>query len=119
MDGHDQVRRIAERYPEVVLICGHSFHGAWEEGIKVALDHRNIYFEHTALHDDRGVLEQLVEACGSERMLFGTDLPWFSTYTGLGAILAADIDDEDRRNILYRNAQRILSRFDWFDDFAG
>jgi hypothetical protein len=110
-DGPDQVAEIAGKYPDVTLICGHCFHGKWEEGISLAKAYPNIYYEITALHDDRGILERLCEGVGSERILFGTDLPWFSTYTGMGAVLAADITDEDRRNIFYRNAEILLKRF--------
>ena len=45
---------------------------------------------------------------GSEKIVFGTDLPWFSTFYYVGAILEADITDEDRRNIFYRNGRRLL-----------
>ena len=42
-------------------------------------------------------------------MLFGTDLPWFSPLHGIGCVLSAEITDEDRRNILYRNAEKLLA----------
>jgi predicted TIM-barrel fold metal-dependent hydrolase len=42
-------------------------------------------------------------------MLFGTDLPWFSPLQGIGAVLSAEISDDDRRNILHRNADDLLA----------
>ena len=114
VDGVEEMRRIASRYPDITLICGHSFHGDWENGIRLALEYPNIYLELTAVLDDRGVLESMVDGIGSERILYGDDLPWFSTFHGVGAVLSADITDDDRHNILHRNAERILSRFDWF-----
>ena len=33
---------------------------------------------------------------------------------GAGMILDADISDEDRENIFYKNADKILKRFDWY-----
>ena len=39
---------------------------------------------------------------------FGVDAPWFSYEFGIGALLSADISDEDIRNILYRNPLRIM-----------
>jgi predicted TIM-barrel fold metal-dependent hydrolase len=50
----------------------------------------------------------LVKRVGSERLLYGTDMPWFDEFQGVGGILAAEISDEDKRNILYKNAERIL-----------
>jgi hypothetical protein len=115
-NGVDEVRKIAERYPDIVLVCGHSFYGRWDDGIELALHCPNIFFEMTALHPLRGVVPYLVEHVGSHRLLFGTDLPWFSTYTGMGAILGEPITDDDMRNIFYRNGQRLLARFPWFTD---
>jgi len=45
----------------------------------------------------------------SDRMLFGTDLPWFDPHHGIGAVLSADLTDADRHNILHRNAERLLA----------
>ena len=56
--------------------------------------------------------EELVEAGFSKRMLFGTDLPWFSPLHGIGAVMSADISDDDRHNILHRNAEELLSSFE-------
>ena len=39
---------------------------------------------------------------------------WFSTMHGAGMVLSADISDEDRLNIFYRNGDKILSRFPWY-----
>ncbi len=113
-NGVEQVRRIAAQYPDVVIICGHSFHSDWENGFALAKQYPNIYYELTAVLDDRGVLERMVDTVGSGRILFGTDLPWFSTFHGIGAVLSARINEEDVHNILHRNAERILSRFAWF-----
>jgi predicted TIM-barrel fold metal-dependent hydrolase len=42
-------------------------------------------------------------------MLFGTDLPWFDPHQAIGALLSADITDEDRHNICHCNAEKLLS----------
>ncbi len=59
-----------------------------------------------------GVIKMFEEAGQSERMLFGTELPWFSPIAGLGCLLSADITDDDRHNIYHRNAERLLERFE-------
>ena len=50
----------------------------------------------------------MVDAVGSQKVLFGTDLPWFEEHFGIGCVVLAHISDEDRRNILYRNAERLF-----------
>ena len=51
---------------------------------------------------------ELLAGAGSRKLVFGTDFPWFSHYYYIGALLGAGVDDEALRDILYRNAQRIL-----------
>ena len=111
-DGADEVSRVAERYPDIALIMGHSLHGAWDDAIRIANRFPHVYLDLTALlDDDRGIVEKFAGAGLSERMLFGTDMPWFSPVAALGCLLSADITDADRHNILHRNAEQLLSRF--------
>ena len=107
-NGYDAVRAVAERYPGATIICGHSLHGEWPRAIELANAFPNLYLELTAVPDDRGVVEQLLAGAGSRKIVFGTDFPWFSHFYYIGALLGTGMDDESLRDILYRNAQRIL-----------
>ncbi len=109
-DGFKEVEKIAKNYPDITIICGHSFFGDQKEGIEATKKYPNVYYELTAIPIVRGYLEDIVKAAGSERVLFGTDLPWFSTMHGVGAVLGAEITDEDRMNIFYRNGDKIIER---------
>ena len=109
-NGADVVKKIAERYPDATFICGHSFHDDWRHGAEIARDCPNIICELTAVMDNNGAIELLCEKVGSERILFGTDLPWFDTHHGIGAVLSADISDDDMRNIFYRNGEKLIER---------
>jgi predicted TIM-barrel fold metal-dependent hydrolase len=84
--------------------------------VRLADEFPNFYYELTAVLDDRGPLDFFLEKArgGSRQVLFGTDLPWFSLHHGIGSVLSADMSDDDRRNIFYRNGVRLLSRFKWF-----
>ena len=110
-DGAPLVRSLAERYHKVKFLIGHSCHGDWDAAIKLAKDFPNIYLELTALFDDCGILEKFASQAGSDRMLFGTDLPWFDPHQAIGALLSAHITDEDRHNICHRNAEKLLAPF--------
>lgn len=116
-DGEHIVREVASRYPNVKLLLGHSCHGAWDAAIDLARDFPNVYLELTAVFDDRGVIERFVEGVGSDRMLFGTDLPWFDPHHAIGVLIDADITDTDRHNICHRNAERLLQP--WVPDLLG
>lgn len=105
------VRQVAERYPRVKFLLGHSCHGEWDAAVQLARDFPHIYLELTALFDDRGPIEKFVAEVGSERLLFGTDLPWFDPHQAVGALLSAEISDDDRHNICHRNAEKLLAPF--------
>ena len=108
-DGAPIVRQALERYPQVKLLLGHSVHDDWDEAIRLVRDFPNTYLELTAVFDDRGALEKFSGEAGSERMLFGTDLPWFDPHHAIGALLSAHINDEDRHNICHRNAEKLFT----------
>jgi len=108
-NGPANVRAVAERYPNVKIIMGHSCHSRWEDAIRLVKDFPNVYLELTAVLDDRGILDWFVREVGSERILFGTDLPWFSTHHAIGCIIDAEMTDEDRHNIFHRNGERIFA----------
>jgi hypothetical protein len=110
-DGPEVVRAVAERYPNVRFLLGHACHGDWDAAVRLAQDLPHVYLELTAVFDDRGAIETFVREAGSDRMLFGTDLPWFDPHHAVGVLLNADITDEDRHNICHRNAQRLLAPF--------
>jgi len=112
-NGVGPVENVVREYPGITFILGHSFHGDWANGMGLAKKYNNIYYELTATHDNHDVIADLARNVSSERMLFGTDLPWFSTYYGIGSVLAADISDEERKNIFYLNAERMSERFAW------
>lgn len=110
-DGPAIVREVSERYPRARILMGHSCHGEWDKAIALVKQYPNVYFELCAVLDERGILERFVGETGSERILFGTDLPWFNHHYYIGSVLGAAINDEDRHNILHRNAQRLLARY--------
>ena len=104
------IRELACRYKHLKIIMGHSCHDKWDEAAQLAKDFQNVYLELCAVLDERlDVLEKFVNVAGSEKILFGTDFPWFNHHYYIGAIIASDITDEDRRNIFYRNAKSLLA----------
>jgi predicted TIM-barrel fold metal-dependent hydrolase len=108
-DGAAQVRQVAQCYSNVRLLLGHSCHGEWDAAVALAREFPNIFLELTALFDDRGALEKFASEAGSNRMLFGTDLPWFDPHQAVGALFSAHLNDEEIHNICHRNAEKLLA----------
>ena len=108
-DGGEQVLKMVCNYPNAIFFLGHCIFGEWEMARRCVLESSgNVYLELTAVPGERGIIEQLTRAVGSRKILFGTDMPWFDEYQAVGGVICADITGEDMRNILYRNAERLL-----------
>ena len=107
-NGPVQVEMILEKYPDIIFIAGHSFYDDFDSAIMLANKYPNMFLELTAVLPYRGALERLVNEAGSHRILFGCDMPWFSYFHSIGAILSADITDDDRKNIFYKNGMTLL-----------
>lgn len=104
------VRQVAGPHPGATLLMGHAGYGEWAESARIARDLRNVYLEITAAYAVGGVIEFYVGNAGADRIVFGTDLPWFDEHYGIGCVVFARITDEDRHSILHRNAEDILAR---------
>ena len=100
----------AARFPGAVFVAGHA--GNIEpyrtQAIDMARDLPNFYVETCSTYRAPGVIEQLVQGAGADRVLFGSDQPLMDPRTQLGKILTADISHEDKRLVMGGNARRLL-----------
>ena len=111
--GGEVMLEIVNRYHRAQFFMGHSIYGQWDCAERCVKESAgNVYLELTAIPGERGVIEMLVNRVGSNRLLYGTDMPWFSEYQGVGGIVSADVSEDDMRNILYRNVEKLLGK-DW------
>jgi predicted TIM-barrel fold metal-dependent hydrolase len=131
-DKPELLGEVAGRYPGATFLMGHSGHGDFETAAAVARDHDNVYLELSSVPDPHdysmmpggtlmpsgtpisapqvsGVIEYLVEVAGSHKLVFGSDLPWYSLSYHIGAIVFARISENAKHDILHRNAERILA----------
>jgi predicted TIM-barrel fold metal-dependent hydrolase len=115
--GHDpncgpaNVRAVAERHPRATLIMGHSCSGQFPEAIALAQEFPGLYLDLCGIAEHGGLIEKLVAEAGSEKVTFGTDLPWFDPHYTLGCVLwSHGLTDDDRHNILHRNAEKLLAK---------
>jgi len=90
------------------LINGHIGGGGdWEWSIKALKNVPNVYVDTSGSVVDEGIVEMCVKYLGAERVLFGTDL---SMEAGVGKILGADLTEEQRELIFWKNIDGILRR---------
>ncbi|MCX8082368.1 MAG: amidohydrolase family protein [bacterium] len=107
-DGSEEVEKILKKYKKIRFIAGHSLHD-WDKMIEFVKTYDNVYIDLCAVLDDRGPLEKFVDALGADRILYGTDFPWFDHHYYIGAVLGSGISEEDSRKIFYKNAEKLFS----------
>ena len=104
-DKPEAIAKIADKWQKTKLILAHL--GAIEH-IDAISGARNVYADTSGnASSQNNVIEYAVNKVGSEKILFGTDT--YSCAFQKGRILLADISEEDKQNILYKNAERIFS----------
>lgn len=94
-------------FPQVPFVFGHSGARDCRDAIPIAKAHRNVWMEIAG----QGVsaLRELLAALGPERLLFGTDWPWYPVAATLAKLLIVTEKDTTVRNLIFGdNARRLL-----------
>lgn len=104
------VGEIAPRYPHANFVIGHSGNTPEEraQAIAAAQANPNVYLETCSTFRTPGVIEQLVNEAGADRVLYGSDMPLMDPRPQMGKIITAQISADAKRQILGRNAQKLL-----------
>ncbi len=104
------VRVVCSKFLDVTIFLGHAFltPGQLAESVQIAKDLPNVLLD-VAYQSDPRLTETLVAELGSERVVFGTDQPFYPPGDVLGSVERSAVSQEDKDNILFRNVERILA----------
>jgi predicted TIM-barrel fold metal-dependent hydrolase len=105
-----EVVNVLKRYKKLTFLIGHSAPGDLDGAIDAVKKYPNAYLDLCDIHRHAGIVEKMVKSVGAERVLFGTDMPWYDPTYCIGSVLYAKITDSDREKIFYQNAKNILER---------
>lgn len=103
--------RVAERFPGLTIIAAHM--GGMElprDAARYLAGRENVYFD-TAFASHFLNPEQfteLVRLHGVDRVLFATDCPWSTVPDELALLRAANLTEEEREKIAWKNAARLF-----------
>jgi predicted TIM-barrel fold metal-dependent hydrolase len=97
----------AEAWPRVRFVLGHAGARDSEEAAELAARHANVWLDAQGQGATR--LSELLSAVGPEKLVFGTDWPWYHVGATLAKVLLVTQHDAGaRRRILRDNAREIL-----------
>ena len=108
---------VLQAFPKLTIVLAHLGNPFLDESEELARNHDNVYFDASAIisltETESGLsdveLVRLIHRIGVDRVLFGSDWPWFSPQPGIERIKNLDITEEEKQNILGRNATRIYN----------
>ena len=102
---------LAKKFSNVKWVLAHS--GNMEQGrieaVEAAQECQNIYLETCSSYGEHGTIEFLVNGAGSDRVLYGSDLPLMDPRFQLGRIATANIPVESKQRVLGLNAVKLLN----------
>ena len=105
-----RLRKMAEKYPEQTFIGAHfGGYSVWDK-VGCLKDLPNVYFDTSSslAFLDKRKASELIHLFGHERYFFGTDFPMWRPDEELKRFLALDLTEEEREDILYNNAAKLL-----------
>lgn len=105
-DGSD-LAYMARRNPHTTIVAAH-LTGLQRRGVLDLADIPNAYIDTSGCLPENDLVEYGVRYMGSQRVLFGSDYPGRCYEMQVGRILDAEISEEHRQDILWRNAARLL-----------
>jgi uncharacterized protein len=108
--GHDirQLANAAKKFPKANFIAAHTGSADLSVYVELALKVDNLYIDTAYSRGGRDLIETVVKGAGSTKLCFGSDAALFSAAQQISRVVTARISDEDRRNILGRNALRLF-----------
>ena len=108
---------VIKSYPDITFILAHLGMGMnWDnlftsplEAFYLARTYKNVYLDTSAATWIQYVLEQAVREAGPDKLIFGSDGPWFYPAIMLACIKDLELNEADENKILYGNIARILN----------
>ncbi|MEW6355129.1 MAG: amidohydrolase family protein [Planctomycetota bacterium] len=100
--------KLGPRYPNAKFLLGHSGVVNFQAYIETARASENVFLDLATSQVGYNWVEAFVQRVGSDRVLFGSDIPFIALAPQIGQVLCARISDDEKREILGLNARRIL-----------
>lgn len=102
---------VASTYKDATIILGHSGftdYRAKLAAIEAIKKNDNVLVDTAISATYDGSIEWIVSKVGSDRVLYGSDLPYFDCRHTLGKIALSKLSESDKLKILGENAKRIF-----------
>jgi hypothetical protein len=107
---------VLRNFPRLTLVFAHMARGYLDETLEIMQSYPDVYLDSSAvvegtmpshlLSDEEAVA--MLRRVGCDRVLFGSDWPWFHPIKDAQRMDSLPLTAEEKRLIFYENAQRVL-----------
>lgn len=107
-EGFEYIYAVLKEFPKLTVVISDT--GCWSSSryiYPLLKKYENVYYETGGFQEVRGY-EQACAQLGCGKLLFGTDFPTNSMGCAKAALLMANISDDCREQIAFRNMNRLL-----------
>lgn len=104
------LRTVADSYPGLRIIAAHLGGYLMADEVVRHLAGGNLWYDTSAQIEqlNGSELARMVRVLGVERVLFGSDTPWFDQSRSLALLRDSDLDEKEIECILWRNGAALL-----------
>lgn len=101
---------VAPRFPRARFVLAHAGNlpAQRAQAVSAAATFANVYIETCTTFRGPGVIEQLVEGAGAEKVIYGSDMPLMDPRCQIGRIVTARLTEPQKWMILRDNARKLL-----------
>ena len=107
---------VLQAFPGLTIVMAHLGLGWIEEALELAATYPDLVFDCSAIisHAAPGAeitparLTAIIRQAGVERVMFGSDFPWFDPAEALEKALELELSEEEKQLLLAENAVRIF-----------
>ncbi|NPV53904.1 MAG: amidohydrolase family protein [Firmicutes bacterium] len=103
-----QISDLADHFPDAKIIIGSMRSDFWFD-VRSSVERVNNIWLETSCCVVETELKAILKSIDSERVLFGTDLPYYSIAALMARVELLGLDGIDAENVYYRNITRLLA----------
>lgn len=108
-------KEVLDSFPNLTLVMAHVGKGFFDEATSLAKAYPNLQFDCSNIISNTEGEERLSDAdftalireVGVERVMFGSDFPWYDPAIAIERLLGLDFSEKEKRLLLGENAVRI------------
>lgn len=101
-NGLPNIEAVLRAHPEVKLVAGHALamRDSYSKMIDLAQRYPNVYPEICGSYCTRHWVQRLVREIGADRVLYGSDFPFFDMRFSIARVVLSDLSEEEKAQVL-------------------